>query len=52
MLLRGFERSFDPLSPHIRFFTRSSLAGLLDEMGFDVQSIKRQDRTLLARATR
>jgi SAM-dependent methyltransferase len=52
MLLRGFERSFDPLSPHVRFFSRRSLAALLDEMGFDVRSIKRQRGTLLARATR
>jgi ubiquinone/menaquinone biosynthesis C-methylase UbiE len=52
MLLRGFERSFDPLSPHIRFFTRGSLSRLLDEMGFDVQSVKRRKGTLLARATR
>ena len=52
MLLRGFERSFDPLSPHIRFFTRASLSRLLDEMGFDVQSVKRRKGTLLARATR
>ena len=52
MLLRGFERSFDPLSPHIRFFSRSSLAALLEEMGFDVKSVKRHKGTLLARATR
>jgi ubiquinone/menaquinone biosynthesis C-methylase UbiE len=52
MLVRGFERSFDPLSPHIRFFTRGSLSRLLDEMGFDVQSVKRRKGTLLARATR
>ena len=36
VVVRGFERHFDPLSPHIRFFTRRSLARLLDEMGFDV----------------
>jgi ubiquinone/menaquinone biosynthesis C-methylase UbiE len=52
MLLRGFERSFDPLSPHIRFFTRSSLSALLEEMGFEVRSVKRRKGTLLARATR
>jgi ubiquinone/menaquinone biosynthesis C-methylase UbiE len=52
LLLRGFERTFDPLSPHIRFFSQHSLAGLLDEMGFDVQSLKRRRGTLLARATR
>jgi SAM-dependent methyltransferase len=49
---RGFESGFDPLSPHLRFFTRRSLAGLLDAMGFDVTSIKRRRGTLLARATR
>lgn len=52
MLLRGFERSFDPLSPHIRFFSRDSLRSLLEEMGFDVQSVSRRRGTLLARATR
>jgi SAM-dependent methyltransferase len=52
MLLRGFERSFDPLSPHIRFFSRDSLRTLLEEMGFDVQSLSRRRGTLLARATR
>jgi ubiquinone/menaquinone biosynthesis C-methylase UbiE len=52
MLLRGFERSFDPLSPHVRFFSRESLRALLDEMGFDVKSVKAANGTLLARATR
>jgi SAM-dependent methyltransferase len=52
LAVRGFESGFDPLSPHLRFFTRRSLAGLLDAMGFDVTSIKRRRGTLLARATR
>jgi ubiquinone/menaquinone biosynthesis C-methylase UbiE len=52
LLLRGFERSFDPLSPHIRFFSRDSLRSLLDEMGFDVQSVARRRGTLMARAKR
>jgi ubiquinone/menaquinone biosynthesis C-methylase UbiE len=52
LLFSGFESGFDPLSPHLRFFTRRSLAGLLGAMGFDVQSIKRRRGTLLARATR
>lgn len=52
LLLRGFERSFDPLSPHVRFFSRDSLRALLDETGFDVQSVRRTRGTLLARATR
>ncbi len=36
VLVRGFERRFDPLSPHLRFFTRRSLARLLDDLGFEV----------------
>jgi ubiquinone/menaquinone biosynthesis C-methylase UbiE len=48
----GFERVFDPLSPHLRFFTARSLARLLDEMGFDMVSMRTKAGTLLARATR
>jgi SAM-dependent methyltransferase len=42
----------DPLSPHLRFFTRRSLRHLLDELGFDVEWLRRRSGTLLARATR
>jgi ubiquinone/menaquinone biosynthesis C-methylase UbiE len=42
----------DPLSPHLRFFTRRSLARLLDELGFDAGPLDRRAGTLLARATR
>jgi ubiquinone/menaquinone biosynthesis C-methylase UbiE len=42
----------DPLSPHLRFFTRRSLRRLLRELGFEVESLKRRSGTLLARATR
>jgi SAM-dependent methyltransferase len=52
LLLGGFESGFDPLSPHLRFFTRRSLARLLDAMGFEVDSIRRSSGTLLVRATR
>jgi ubiquinone/menaquinone biosynthesis C-methylase UbiE len=52
MFMRGFARSFDPLSPHVRFFSRDSLRGLLEETGFDVTSIRTDERTLLARATK
>jgi SAM-dependent methyltransferase len=52
MLLRGFDRAFDPLSPHVRFFSRASLRGMLEEAGFTVDSIGRRKHTLLARATR
>jgi ubiquinone/menaquinone biosynthesis C-methylase UbiE len=51
-LLSGFESEFDPLSPHVRFFTRTSLERLLDAMGFTVDSIRRRSGTLLVRANR
>ena len=45
-------RPGNPLSPHLRRFTRRSLGGVLDELGFDVRSLRRRSRTLLARASR
>ncbi len=50
--VRGFERQFDPLSPHLRFLSRRSLARLLDAMGFEVRRLSREAGTLLAVATR
>jgi SAM-dependent methyltransferase len=47
----GLMRPPEPLSPHLRFFTRRSLARLLDELGFDVRSLLRRRGILLARAT-
>ena len=52
LLVQGFDSEFDPLSPHVRFFTKRSLARLLDELGFDVRSIRRERGTLLATARR
>jgi 2-polyprenyl-3-methyl-5-hydroxy-6-metoxy-1,4-benzoquinol methylase len=52
LFLGGFERVFDPLSPHVRFFSRASLSDVLREAGFEVASVKRADSTLMARATR
>lgn len=52
ILLRGFERRFDPLSPHLRFFSSGSLEGLLDALGFHVRRREREEGTLLALATR
>lgn len=52
MLARGFERRFPPLSPHLRFLTRRSLAALLDELGFQVESLSRSRGSLLAVAAR
>ena len=50
--IRGFERRFDPLSPHVRHLARRSLARLLDGMGFEVESIRRRRGDLLALARR
>jgi SAM-dependent methyltransferase len=52
LLVRGFENGFDPLSPHLRFFSKRSLVRLLDELGYDVRSIRREKGTLLATARR
>jgi SAM-dependent methyltransferase len=42
----------DPLSPHLRQFTRRSLARLLGELGFEIRSLRRRKGTLLAVANR
>jgi SAM-dependent methyltransferase len=42
----------DPLSPHLRFFTRRSLRRLLDDLGFELRSLRRRSGTLFALATR
>jgi SAM-dependent methyltransferase len=42
----------DPLSPHLRQFTRRSLSRVLDELGFEVLSLRRRSGTLLAVARR
>jgi SAM-dependent methyltransferase len=52
LLVRGWESEFQPLSPHLRFFTRRSLEQLLAEMGFEVVSLQRRARALLALARR
>jgi len=52
LVLGGWERLFDPLSPHLRFFTRRSLRELLGDLGFELRSLERRAGTLLARATR
>jgi SAM-dependent methyltransferase len=52
ILVAGFERRFDPLSPHLRFLTRRSLRRLLDELGFEVLSLRRRRGSLLALARR
>lgn len=51
-LVVGWERVLQPLSPHLRFFTRRSLDRLLDGMGFEVASLERRRGTLFATARR
>jgi SAM-dependent methyltransferase len=41
-----------PLSPHLRLLSRHSLRRLLDQLGFDVASLRRRSGTLFALATR
>jgi SAM-dependent methyltransferase len=48
----AFGRRPDPLSPHLRQFTRRSLSRLLDELGFETESLQRRRGTLLAVARR
>ena len=52
VLARGFEARFDPLSPHLRYFTRRSLRRLLAGMGFRVEELRRRQGSLLAVARR
>jgi SAM-dependent methyltransferase len=52
VLVRGFERRFDPLSPHLRFLTARSLRALLGQLGFDVVTLRRRSGTLLAESVR
>lgn len=52
ILAGGMEWRFDPRSPHLRFFSRRSLGTLLDEMGFEVVSLRRRRGSLLTVARR
>jgi SAM-dependent methyltransferase len=49
--LTRFERHFDPLGQHVRFFTRRSLRDTLDHAGFE-QIEARRSRALVGRAIR
>jgi SAM-dependent methyltransferase len=50
--LAGFERHFDPLGQHVRFFTRRSLATTLEHAGFGEARLWREGRMLAARVSR
>jgi hypothetical protein len=45
-------RPEDPLSPHLRRFTSRSLRRVLDELGFEVRSLRRRSGTLFVQALR
>lgn len=49
---RGLMRTPDPLSPHLRFLTKSSLRSLLDAMGFEILELERSGGGLFAVAAR
>jgi SAM-dependent methyltransferase len=49
-LWSGFEEVFDPLSPHLRFFTARSLERVLDALGFEVPALKREEGSFLVSA--
>jgi ubiquinone/menaquinone biosynthesis C-methylase UbiE len=49
---RRFDAHFEPRSDHVRFFSRRTLAALLDDLGFDVAQLRARRGTLLARAVR
>jgi ubiquinone/menaquinone biosynthesis C-methylase UbiE len=51
-LARGFEHEFDPLSPHLRFFTPRSLGTILAAMGLEVESLRRRRGSACAVAVR
>jgi 2-polyprenyl-6-hydroxyphenyl methylase/3-demethylubiquinone-9 3-methyltransferase len=51
---RAFERHFEPRADHLRFFTRTTLAALLDAGGFEAVALRSRSGVLLvsARAAR
>ena len=55
---RAFARRFDPVGEHLRFYSRRTLARLIEEFGFERVSVRAAGgvpgarRLLLARATR
>jgi ubiquinone/menaquinone biosynthesis C-methylase UbiE len=49
---RAFERTFEPRSDHVRFFTAGTLRALLTDAGFDAATVVRRRPLLLATARR
>lgn len=50
--LGGWERHFDPFSPHLRFYTERSLRAALDDCGFSIESVVRHEGALVVEAAR
>lgn len=48
LAVRGWDKHFDPFSPHLRFYTENSLREALDGCGFNVASVTRHKDQLLA----
>ena len=51
LAITGWDRYFDPFSPHLRFYTQRSLRDALESCGFTPQVTRHRD-TLIARAIR
>jgi SAM-dependent methyltransferase len=47
-----FDRHFDPLGEHLRFFSRRSLRGALEAAGFELDALRTRRATLVALARR
>lgn len=52
LAVSGWDDHFDPFSPHLRFYTASSLRTALSAIGFEVVGIESQDGLLIAQAVR
>lgn len=52
LAIKGWDEHFDPFSPHLRFFTASSLRGALDATGFEAPRLDAGDGLLIADSVR
>lgn len=52
LALAGWEKHFDPFSPHLRFYTARSLTSALEDCGFSVERAEREAGALVMLARR
>lgn len=52
LAVSGWDRYFDPFSPHLRFYTSGSLRCALDAIGFEVVRVESSGKLLIAEAVR